>query len=275
MTIIESCLLGFLQGLTEFLPVSSSGHLVIVETLLNYKPSAFLGFDLLLHLATLLAVCLYFRRKLMELCVSLFSRRDNDSNRSNNRRLISAILFSTFITGVIGLLLKDQFEAIRDISWGVGVSFIITGALLLSTLYSKNSGTDKDELAINLWYFALIMGLIQGFAIIPGISRSGSTVCAALFLGASKSKSVEYSFLMSIPIILIASVYKVFDTEAAMIAVDFVPAVIGFIVSLLSGIIFLWMLVWILKKDRLYQFAFYTIPLGFLVIGLFLTGFIK
>ncbi len=275
MTFLESCLLGFLQGLTEFLPISSSGHLVIVETLLNYTPSEFLGFDLLLHLATLLAVCLYFRRKLIEMFSSLFPAQDNDCHRSGNRKLILAILISTFITCVIGLLFKDQFEAIRDISWGVGIAFIITGALLLATFSVKNIENDQKGFPINLWYFALIMGLIQAVAIIPGISRSGSTVCVALLLGASKSKSVEYSFLMSIPIIFIASVYKLIVSETAMITVDFTSAAAGFIVSLLSGVMFLKMLVWIIEKGRLYQFAFYTIPLGFLVIALYLTGFMK
>jgi undecaprenyl-diphosphatase len=114
-----------------------------------------------------------------------------------------------------------------------------------------------------LWVFAVLLGIAQSFAIAPGISRSGATVCTALLLGTNKSRAVEYSFLMSIPAILGATIKEMKD---APMLIDWTPAMAGFFTSLVSGVLFLWLLVWIVNRGKLHNFAFYTIPLGIIVI---------
>ncbi|MBN2325513.1 MAG: undecaprenyl-diphosphate phosphatase [Candidatus Omnitrophica bacterium] len=270
MNLFDSCLLGFLQGLTEFLPISSSGHLVMMETWMNYTASNFLGFDLLLHLATLLAVCAFYRRRLLELGSSLLPAQAESASKERweHQKLILALLLSTGVTVVIGLLFLEFFERVRDNLAAVGFSFLITSGLLLSTLRAHPAGHDNPaSLPANLWRFALIMGVMQSLAILPGVSRSGATISVALLLGVSKTRAVEYSFLMSIPAIILASVYQFLFKEVQMGQVSFLPALAGFLISLFSGLLFLWLLLWIVKKGRLYQFAFYTLPLGLGMLG--------
>ncbi len=271
MSIFDSCLLGLLQGLTEFLPVSSSGHLVVAETLMQFKASELLLFDLILHLATLLAVCLYYRQRLFALsraCLPPYSPGDTSPEIMAHRKLIAAIGLSTFITVIIGLGFKDQFEQVRDNLTAVGGAFLITGVLLLATRWaSPRTSDDGDDYPMNLWLFAAIVGFTQGVAILPGVSRSGATVCTALLLGLSRTRAVEYSFLLSIPAILMASVYESLFSDSPLGTISPFPASIGFLCSLISGILFLWLLVWIVRKGRLHLFAFYTIPLGILILA--------
>ena len=142
------------------------------------------------------------------------------------------------------------------------------GIFLIATLWARPKTSDKDtHYPINIWLFAVIMGLMQAISILPAISRSGATVCTALLLGLSRSRSVEYSFLMSIPVIILATIYESIFSDVPLGIVSFFPALFGFITSLVSGIIFLWLLVWITRRGQLHYFAFYTIPLGLLVLG--------
>ncbi len=271
MSILESCFLGFLQGLTEFLPISSSGHLVLTETLLQYKASDLLVFDLILHMATLLAVFFFYRQRLLELtyaCLPPYHPAYSTPKTISDRKLIVAIGISTFVTSVIGLLFNDHFKQVWDNLGVVGISFLITGIFLIATLWARPKTSDKDtHYPINIWLFAVIMGLMQAISILPAISRSGATVCTALLLGLSRSRSVEYSFLMSIPVIILATIYESIFSDVPLGIVSFFPALFGFITSLVSGIIFLWLLVWITRRGQLHYFAFYTIPLGLLVLG--------
>jgi len=268
MSPFEALLLGVLQGLTEFLPVSSSGHLIVVEYLMGLTVEAFLFFDVLLHLATLLAVCIYFRTRICAITTNLFlcmRGRVTDHARAD-LYLARALLISTIITAVIGIILKTSgvMIAMRANLLPVGICFVITGILLLSTLLRQpSSQAGANAWPMNLVLFSIIMGLAQSFAILPGISRSGATICVALLLGTSKERAVEYSFLMSIPAIIGAMLVEFKD---ASFNITLIPAVVGFIAALISGIIFLWMLVWLVRGGKLYQFAFYVIPLGIWVI---------
>ncbi len=266
LSIVESVLLGLLQGMTEFLPISSSGHLVLVETLLNYKASEYLFFDIVLHVATLLTVCIFFRKRLLRLLKALFSygKVGNPVDFRFERRFILAIFFSTFVTGILAFAFKDWLEAMRDHLPLVGIAFFLMGILLFVTRWHKTASNEIYNLPINLWLFALIMGLAQFVAICPGISRSGTTVAVALLLGVSRQYAIEYSFLMSIPAILGAALYELNHAEWK---IAFAPACAGFIVSLLSGIFYLWLLVWLVRKGKMYQFSWYLFLLGTFVIG--------
>lgn len=276
MTLFESCWLGLIQGLTEFLPVSSDGHLVLAETFLQFKASDLLSFDLLLHLATLLSVTVYYRKPLIELYqagLPPYSLKQSSPSINAQRKLLAAIAISTFVTCVIGFLFKDPFEETRDNLGLVGLFFIITGALLAATRWSSpkpfspQQDAEKGFYPINPWAFAVLMGLMQGLAILPGVSRSGMTVCTALLLGAGRAEAVEYSFLLSVPVILIAAAYQLLFSDSPLGSIPFLSGLVGFVTAMVSGFLFLSLLVWIVKKGQLYRFSFYVIPLGLLVMG--------
>jgi undecaprenyl-diphosphatase len=273
MTTVEAMLLGFFQGVTEFLPISSSGHLVLTETYLNFQPSEFLFFDLILHIATLLAVCVFFYRRILEVAsrsVAYMTVKESRAETRGDFHLVLAIGLSTLVTGGVGIPFKDVLEQMRDNLAVVGICFILTGVLLLSTRLRQTSRDPEVCLyPPNIWLFAVIVGLGQAVAIAPGISRSGTTVAIALLLGATKPKAIEYSFLMSIPAILGATVLNLRDAE---ILVGLSPIVAGFMTAMVSGVLFLWLLVWIVNKGKFHQFAYYTIPLGLFVLWLSFGG---
>lgn len=277
MTISESFLLGLVQGVTEFLPISSDGHLTLAETFLKFKASEMLGFDLLLHLATLAAVMFYYRKPLLELsraCLPPYSFQESTPQINAQRKILIAIAISTFVTCVIGFLFKDPFEQTRDNLGLVGLFFIATGCLLLATRWaSPRKDCELDLFPFNPWLFAALIGLMQGLAILPGVSRSGMTVCTALLLGVGRTQAVEYSFLLAVPVILIAAAYQLLLSHSPLGSIPFAAGAVGFLTAMVSGFLFLTLLVWIVKKGRLYQFAYYTIPLGLCVIGYyFLAG---
>lgn len=267
MSIFQAFLLGIVQGFTEFLPISSSGHLVLAETWLQFKASQFLFFDVLLHLGTLLAVCIYFRARIYQLgkaILSFFFHVGNSDETQKNQRLLVAIIVSTIVTGSIGMIFYKQFEQVRDSMVVLGVCFLATGTLLISTLLIRDRGIDLlNDYSYNIWVFAVILGIAQGFAILPGISRSGATICIALLLGISRGTAVEYSFLMSIPAILAAGLIELKNAEWI---VGPVPALVGFISSVVAGFVSLWILVLIVNKGKLHHFAYYVLPLGVLVL---------
>lgn len=263
MTVFEALILGILQGFTEFLPISSSGHLVLAETYLKFQPSRFLFFDLLLHVASLTAVCVFYRHRLLELIrvfFTWFSTEPSSPERDYDKQLIFALAVSTVITGLIGVLFKDQLESVRDHLQGVALSFLLTGALLTATRWAPAAKPGSaPHFPLSAWLFAVILGVVQGVAILPGISRSGSTISIALLLGMARVAAVEYSFLMCIPAILGASLLEFREAE---INVTWGVALTGFLGSLAASVIFLWVLVWIVRQGHFHQFAYYVIPLG-------------
>ena len=218
MTVIQGILLGILQGIAEFLPISSSGHLAVAQKLFGLNDVPLL-FDIVLHLATLAAVILYFRRRIAELFIILWhwllqktpakGGGDTDiltGNEERGRRTIIAVLVTTIITGAIGVFTS---KLIPDMSLKFTAGgFIVTAALLiLSALIEKrrqsqkSSGTADEPKAINIAQSAVI-GIMQGLGTLPGISRSGSTIAGALFGGLDRAAAGEYSFIVSIPAIL-------------------------------------------------------------------------
>lgn len=261
MSILEALLLAIAQGLTEFLPVSSSGHLVVLEYWLGLQPSEFLFFDIILHVGTLVSVIVFYHKSILRLLKSLLPASSGETTR-DDRMLIGAILLSTFITGVLGFAIKAPMEEMRDQLVFVGIAFIATGLLLASTRL-RAAAPDDAPLPMNLFLFAAIMGVAQAIAILPGISRSGTTVSVALLMGVSSKRALEYSFLMSIPAIVGAAILELKDAE---IVIPATTALLGFVASMVSGLIFLYLLVWIVKRGQLWAFAAYTIPLGIAVI---------
>ncbi len=243
-------LLGILQGLTEFLPVSSSGHLVLFQQFFEIGDDHVL-FDLVLHVGTLIPILWVYRTTLWMMLRDPLVGEGPVANRPGTR-LLGLLILATIPTALIGLLLQDVFEALFSTPAVLVVTFAITGALLFSTRKLAQGRVRVGELT---WRQALILGVAQGFAITPGISRSGTTISVAMFLGLEREFAARFSFLMSVPAILGAVVLKLRDVEHAGIAVDHL--LVGGIAAMVSGYFALVVLVRVVKQGRFASFAYY------------------
>jgi undecaprenyl-diphosphatase len=231
-------LLGIIQGLTEFLPVSSSGHLAIAQKMLAMSGEE-ITISVVLHLGTLAAVVAFFFKYITKLL--------------RNIKLISFLLISTVITGVIGILGRGFFESLFIAPKKVAISFLITGIILLFTRKFMQSKKNKVDLMD-----AVILGFSQAIAIIPGISRSGITISTLLFRRIDKETCFRFSFMASIPVILGAALSDAKNIDF-VIRKDFSNLIAGFIFSLLSGLAALWILKLVIKRARFYYFGYYCL----------------
>ncbi|HJN77470.1 MAG TPA: undecaprenyl-diphosphate phosphatase [Myxococcota bacterium] len=264
---LAALILGVLQGLTEFLPVSSSGHLVLFQEFLP-APGDEVLFDLVVHLGTLVPVLYFYRANILDMLRAPFSETGALSERPNTR-LILLVVLATIPTGLIGVGLKDPLEALFDRPSVLSLTFAITGALLFATRYARTRDTDQSSM---LWWHALVIGLAQGIAIAPGISRSGTTIAVALFLGMNREYAARFSFLLAIPAILGAFVLKARD--AAWDQVEVLPLLVGAVAALLSGYVALVLLVKLVKEGGFDKFAFYVWALAALcLVGTLLGWF--
>ena len=267
MSIFQAIILGAVQGLAEFLPISSSGHLAIVEYFFKQEDLPIL-FDILLHVATLAAVCTVFAKKIAGLfCVlGRFIIRKSKDEDKGDLMMIAAIILATAVTGIIGLLLKDWVKNI-DIRI-IPLCFIITGLLLIASSKIKHNKPAKN---INL-LTAAITGLAQGIGVIPGISRSGSTISASLLSGLDREKAGEFSFLLSIPAILAAFILELKSADNLLAGVSLTALIAGMISAFIVGYFSLRFLLGLIKKGKLIYFAFYLIPLG-IGLSVYFWGF--
>lgn len=281
MTVIQGILLGILQGIAEFLPISSSGHLAVVQKLFGLEEVPLL-FDIMLHLATLLAVVLYFRKKIWTLlCVfgRLIARRpapkavNKDDllcgTEARGRMTILAVIITTVVTGAIGVFTS---KLIPDMPVKVTCAgFIVTAILLVfsSIIERRNSGAVKNSAEKNdgiKWYQAIVIGVMQGFGTLPGISRSGSTIAGSQLCGVNRAAAGEYSFIVSIPAILGAFLLELKDFAEVGSTVGAAPVIAGCAAAFAWGYISLAVLMKIIRKGKLEWFACYLIPAGILGI---------
>lgn len=293
MTILQSVILGLIQGIAEFLPISSSGHLAVTQNLFGLDEVPLL-YDILLHVATLLAVVIYFRKKIGRLfCVlgrwiirrpSVQKEDETDflsGTDERGRRTIIAVLVSTFVTGVIGVLTS---KLIPELSIKITcLGFVVTAFLLIfSSVMEKNNAkrtktlSEEKKSAMQThgisWVQALLIGFMQGIGTLPGISRSGSTIAAGQLSKLDRTAAGEYSFIISIPAILGAFVLGLKDylellKEGAiseMQSIKIGVTLAGCLVAFVSGYFALFFLMKLIKKGRLEWFAFYLVPLGVL-----------
>lgn len=256
--ILKALILGTVQGLTEFLPVSSTGHLLLGRKLLGLSEAG-LFLDTMLHLGTLLAVVVIFRDDIIYMLKRPFSK------------LSLLIIAGTIPTAIIGLSFEDFFEEISKTGVTVGWEFLITGAILWFADNMKKKGNKKNIDQIS-FKDALIVGTLQGAAILPAISRSGLTIAGALFRGIDKQAAARFSFLLSLPAILGAVVLqgaKLAGGQAE--SIGFVPLLVGTIAAALSGYVAVkWMLA-ILQRGSLKVFSIYVWILG---IGILIAQFL-
>ncbi|MFH1784701.1 MAG: undecaprenyl-diphosphatase UppP [bacterium] len=263
MGFIESAILGIVQGLTEFLPVSSSGHLVFMQNVLGVGEIEIL-FDVFLHVGTLLAVFVFFRKDI----AGIFSNVKNiRSFRTNvQARTLLFIIIASVPTAIIGLAFKDYFEKVFNNLLIVACFLFVTGVFLfIAERVSVPSDKQKSMLGMNI-SDALIIGCMQGFAIAPGISRSGATITAGIFRGINRELAARFSFLLSIPAILGAFLMELKDCAQMLGSVSILSIVTGTLLAFLSGYYALRVLFSVIRKRRLGIFAYYCWAVGLVIV---------
>jgi undecaprenyl-diphosphatase len=268
MSYWEAILLGIIQGLTEFLPVSSSGHLVVLQRFFNHDPSdpVMILFDLAVHLGTVIAVLIYYRDSLQKYFSHLYtSSREilhplDLYQESISVRVTVLALAATFSTGLFYVFFHDAVEEGFASSASVGICWLVTATLLLVTDRRKDAKGSLKNFGLLM---ALTIGLAQGFALFPGISRSGSTICVAVLFGLRRRWAGEFSFLIGVPAILGATLIKgikFFTQEHGPL--NWGPMLVGGLVSGLVGLAALALLIWALKRAKLKVFAIYCYLVG-------------
>ena len=256
MNSFETSILGIIQGLTEFLPVSSSGHLVLFQNLLGFKEPALL-LDCSLHLGTLLAVCVYFRNDLKKIATEIWK----GDLKTPHASLALWVVVGSVPTAVIGLAFKTPLERLFGSVTIVGAMLLATGIIVaLTRMIPEGHGT-RTRVGL---LAALAVGTAQGLAIIPGISRSGATIVCALLFGLNRDLAGRFSFLLSIPAIIGALAIQI--DIGALERVGLVPLAFGFFSSAVVGLLALKLLMGIVRKGHLYYFAPYCWAIGLVVV---------
>jgi undecaprenyl-diphosphatase len=262
VTIVDAIILGFVQGASEFLPISSSAHLVIAQGLLHVnEPSIFL--EVALHVGTLLSVLIYFRRDVLELLSGFFTYVLTRKKTQNERdfRLSTYIILGSIPAAVGGVLLKDWFEQRFDSASFSGYMLLVTAVVLLLTWFARNRKRPVNAVR------ALIIGVAQFCAILPGISRSGSTIATGLFLGITPREAARFSFLLSLPAVFGAALLKAVELRHVPFSSDnLVHFALGAIVSFVVGLIAIHYLMKIISSRHFYLFGFYCLLAGFFTI---------
>lgn len=264
MSYLQALILGIIQGLTEFLPVSSSGHLVVLQRIMRL-PSESAGmilFDLAVHLGTVAAILVYFRRPLgryvrhLLASMGLLRRSPVEAfRRSASVRFTALAIMATAATGVFYVLFKDMIEEGFGRPEMVAGCWLLTAGLLFVTDRKHKHWRSIKQIGFTT---AVVIGLAQGFALFPGISRSGSTICAAVLMGMHRRWAGQFSFLIGVPAIVIAAVIKILKFDAS--GEQLLPwgvTLVGTAVSAVTGFAALALLIWALKHARLKIFAIY------------------
>jgi len=248
---LEALWLGVVQGLTEFFPVSSSGHLVIFQTLLGIDSEGGLLFEITVHVATLLAIVIFYRQRILDLIIGVLS------GRRDALAYAGKLIVGTLPAVVVGLTLKDWITEQFARPGLVAVALLVTGAILMSTRRTAPRASLTDP----TWRMALLVGCAQAFAILPGISRSGTTVATALALGLAPTVAAEFSFLLGIIAISGAAVLMLPDLQTASPEM-LVNLGIGSVAALTSGIAAIWLFVRMLERQTFYLFGWYAWAAG-------------
>ena len=265
MNLIQAIIMGFIQGLTEFLPVSSSGHLVLTSSLYKYftnkefvtGSSEEVVFDIILHVGTLLAVMIFFKDDIIKITKAFVNACIKRNFDDPEAKLACYILLGTVFTIIVAFPLKIVSESLINLPYIVGIFIFLTGCILYLGEWAaekKQSKTDKVDLKT-----AIIIGLAQGIASIPGISRSGSTISTGIFLGLDRVACARYSFLLSLPIIIGASIfYPVLEVDLhEFLSYNWTAFAVGFFVSFISGYFCIKYFLQFLGKHSMKIFAYY------------------
>jgi undecaprenyl-diphosphatase len=262
MSLVEAILIGIIQGLTEFLPVSSSGHIELSKAIFGVKLEEGLLFTVMLHSATALSTVVVFRKEIWSLIRGIFTFKWNDETK-----YCWMILLSMIPAALVGIFLEDQIDVLFNKNvLLVGLMLLVTGVVLLAS----DSAMKSEQGSVNTKR-ASIMGIVQAIAILPGISRSGSTIAAGVMLGMDRSKAARFSFIMVLPLIAGAALKKTMEylslpaEESSGLSIDIMSA--GFIAAFISGLFAIRWMIKLVEKSRLKWFAYYCFLAGALSIG--------
>jgi len=259
---LQALILGIVQGLTEWLPVSSSGHLVIVQDLLDLNSSENLVFDLVLHMGTLLAVVVFFRVELGKIVWSVLTWRSaKGPDQAQLRKLALLLIIGTIPAGIAGVLFKEEIENAFTIRL-VGVALLVNAGILFAAWRFGSKGARKTASLVD----AIVIGLFQVVSIVPGISRSGSTIGSGMLRGLEKETAAVFAFLLSIPVLIGAFAY-------GMIALPrydatLLTATIGFVTSFAVGLVSIEYLLKAVRSGKLWMFSVYCLIVGALIVVL-------
>jgi undecaprenyl-diphosphatase len=255
MNLWQGILLGLVQGLTEFLPVSSDGHLAVIGHVAGvHTPGVFV--EVALHVATLGSILVVYGRRFWDLVLGVL-RRNPDALR------YAGLLFIGMIpAGIVGLLLEDLIARAFDSLWAAGIGFLVTAAALLATRNKSPEGAARPTPA-----GALVIGLAQALAPLPGISRSGMTIASGLFVGLGAMAAADFSFLMAIPLIAGAGLLEARHAAADVALVGAIPLIVAGVVAFLSGVFAIRFLVAMLRRGRFHVFAPYCVAIGLFTLA--------
>ena len=257
--------LALIQGLTEFLPVSSSAHLILVPSLLRW-PDQGIAFDVAVHLGTLIAVVVFFRRDIVTLFFA-WIHSFRPGNMSPEARLAWGVILGTIPAGLVGLAFKDYIEVYLRSPLVIAATTIVFGLLLWFA--DKRSRLTRDEYSLS-WQDFLVIGGAQAMALIPGTSRSGITITAGLLLGLTREASARYSFLLSIPIIVLSGLGVTKDLLSSTLPVEWNTLLIGTVIAALSAFVCIHYFLAYINKMGMTPFVIYRLLLGALLLWVFL-----
>jgi len=271
MSILEALIQGIIQGVTEFLPVSSSGHLSLFQHFFGLSGSEALFFTVMLHLGTLVAVVIAYYDTIWKMIVEffkmigdIFTGKFKYKEASEERKLV-ILIFIALLPLLVFFLAKDFFTHLSEDNDIIveGVCFLFTGSMLfLADKCIKGKKTAKTTKLRD----ALSVGLFQGIAVMPGVSRSGTTISVGLLNGFSREYAVTFSFILGIPTILAASVFEFRDAMKEGIEIEVVPMIVGVLASAIFGLLTIKLITWLVKTNKFGFFAYYTLILGVVVL---------
>jgi undecaprenyl-diphosphatase len=286
MSIFESILLGVVQGITEFLPVSSSGHLAIIQNIFHIETNGSMLFDIMLHVGTLVAIFVVYYRDIWNMIKeAVFMAGDIFANlhtfllnrihktslkyrkivHNNYRKFVVLILVSTIPTGVIGVLAKDLVSAASETLLIPGICLLITGVLLLMADLAKEGKKKPKDVS---YKSGLLIGASQGIATLPGLSRSGTTIAACIFCGLDRKFAVKYSFILSIPAVLGAAVLEIKDVIAEPVEAGQLGIyAVGMVCAAVVGYICIKTMLVVVRNKKFRYFAYYCFAIGVVAIA--------
>ena len=263
MNWLQALILGLVQGLTEFLPVSSSGHLAIGREILGVEAAQDLVFEITVHVATVLATIIVFRKQIWKLLCGLFKFKYNDETD-----YILKICVSMIPVFIVGMFFKDRVEALFSSLLVVGLALVVTAMLLFfSDVYGGRGKVASRQYRNGIgWWQALVIGIGQAFAVIPGLSRSGTTISTGLLCGVRRSDVAQFSFLMVLVPILGEAFLDLVGGDVASSSIGAGPLIVGFLAAFVSGLFACKVMIALVKKARLRWFALYCALVGLAVI---------
>ena len=263
MDLLQAILLGILQGISEFLPISSSGHLVLAQSLFGREMETGITFEIVVHFGSFCSIVLYYRKLIAEIIRDVFTSITPNGIKSGMYRTNPNVKFALFIlismipAMIVGFTLRDAIEELFLNPFFVSCMLIVTGTLLFSTRFVGQTDGKVNTLR------SILMGIAQAFAIIPGISRSGSTISIGLFSGVNREEAANFSFLMVLPVLAGAMLVAMLDLmETGIETAAVLVLVAGFLASFISGYFALSYLVSLLKREKFFYFSYYCWAVG-------------